>query len=78
ASLPMQRVTVPAPFDMPTIAVPDFRASRTFLITDFGASQGDRAATSAAIRRAIDAANAAGSGIVVVPAGIWPTGKIHL
>ncbi|WP_293876132.1 MULTISPECIES: glycoside hydrolase family 28 protein [unclassified Sphingomonas] len=78
ASLPMQRVTVPAPFDMPTIAVPDFRASRTFLITDFGASQGDRAATNAAIRRAIDAANAAGSGIVVVPAGIWPTGKIHL
>jgi polygalacturonase len=78
APLPTRQVTVPAPFDMPAIAVPDFRASRRFPITDFGASPGDKAATGAAIRRAIQAANAAGSGVVVVPAGIWPTGSIHL
>ncbi|RYF21958.1 MAG: glycoside hydrolase family 28 protein [Oxalobacteraceae bacterium] len=78
APLPLQTVTVRTPFDMPSIAVPDFRASRTFLITDFGAAQGDKAATTTAIMRAIQAANEAGSGIVVVPAGIWPTGKIHL
>ncbi|KQU46050.1 polygalacturonase [Sphingomonas sp. Leaf339] len=78
AALPTRTVTVPAPFDMPGITVPDFRMSRTFLITDFGASPVDKARTSTAIARAIDAANAAGSGIVVVPAGTWPTGKIHL
>ncbi|GAA0662825.1 polygalacturonase [Sphingomonas insulae] len=78
ATLPRRQVSVPAPFDMPTIAIPDFRGSRRFPITDFGATQGDRARTAAAIARAIDAANAAGSGIVVVPAGAWPTGKIHL
>ncbi|MHA6722445.1 glycoside hydrolase family 28 protein [Sphingomonas sp. RS2018] len=74
----MQHVTVRAPFDMPTIAVPDFRASRSFLITDYGAVPGDKARTGAAIARAIDAANAVGSGVVIVPAGVWPTGKIHL
>jgi len=74
----MQQITVRAPFDMPSIAVPDFRTSQLFPITDYGASQGDKARTSAAITRAIDAANAKGSGVVVVPAGIWPTGRIHL
>lgn len=74
----MQQVTVRAPFEMPTIAIPDFRTSRLFPITDHGASQGDKAQTSNAIARAIDAANAHGSGVVMVPAGIWSTGKIHL
>ena len=76
--LATRQVSVPAPFDMPSIAVPDFRASRTFPITDFGAVQGDKARTSAAIARAVAAANAAGSGIVLVPAGVWSTGKVHL
>ncbi|MBO9622933.1 MAG: glycoside hydrolase family 28 protein [Sphingomonas sp.] len=76
--LPRRSVGVAAPFDMPSVAVPDFSASRRFPITDFGADPGDQAKTGAAIARAIAAANAAGSGVVVVPAGVWPTGKVHL
>jgi polygalacturonase len=72
------RVRPAAPFDMPSIGVPDFSASRRFLITDFGAVQDDQQKTSDAIAKAIAAANAAGSGVVVVPAGVWLTGKIHL
>ncbi|MFT3997442.1 MAG: glycoside hydrolase family 28 protein [Asticcacaulis sp.] len=71
-------VSATAPFDMPSIAVPDFSDARRFPITDFGASQGDQAATSVAIARAVDAAHAAGQGIVVIPEGVWPTGKVHL
>ncbi|MCU6454112.1 glycoside hydrolase family 28 protein [Sphingomonas sp. A2-49] len=77
-AMPLRRIAVAAPFAMPEIGVPDFRASRRFLITDFGAAQDDKARTGAAIARAIAAANAAGSGIVIVPAGVWPTGSIHL
>lgn len=71
-------VRATAPFDMPSISVPDFSSAQRFLITDFGASQGDQAKTSAAIEKAIAAAHAAGGGVVVVPEGVWPTGKVHL
>lgn len=73
-----RHVRAAAPFDMPGIDVPDFSGRRPFPITDYGASPGDQAKTSAAIARAIDAANIAGGGIVIVPPGIWPTGKVHL
>lgn len=63
---------------MPAIAIPDFAASRRFLITEFGADQQDQARTSAAIAAAIGAASAWGSGVVVVPPGTWPTGPVHL
>ncbi|HVJ03964.1 MAG TPA: glycoside hydrolase family 28 protein, partial [Sphingomonas sp.] len=76
--LPRRALGIAAPFDMPGIAVPDFSASPRFPITDFGADPGDQAKTGAAIARAIAAASAAGSGVVVVPAGVWPTGKVHL
>lgn len=75
---PLRSVAVPAPFDMPAIAIPDFGASRRFPITDFGADQADQRRTSAAIAAAIDAAHASGSGVVVVPPGVWPTGPVHL
>ncbi|MDC7682126.1 glycoside hydrolase family 28 protein [Asticcacaulis sp. BYS171W] len=71
-------VSASAPFDMPSITVPDFGSAKRFLITDFGARQDDQAATSAAIAKAIDAAHTAGQGVVVVPEGTWPTGKVHL
>ncbi len=71
-------VRAAAPFDMPSINVPDFSRSRRFVITDFGASRDEQAKTSAAIAAAIDAAHAAGSGVVVVPEGVWPTAKVHL
>ncbi len=75
---PQRTVRANAPFDMPAIAVPDFSASPRFLITAFGAVQDDQTLTSRAIARAVQAASAAGSGVVVVPAGVWPTGPVHL
>lgn len=77
-SVPQRSVRVQAPFDMPAMAIPDFSASRRFPITDFGADQNDQGRTSAAIAAAIAAANAHGSGVVVVPPGTWPTGPVHL
>jgi polygalacturonase len=77
-ALPRTDLRVAAPFVMPAIAVPDFSACPRFAITAFGAAQGDQAATSAALARAIAAAHAAGGGVVVVPPGTWPTGPIHL
>lgn len=74
----IRQLRVAAPFDMPMIGVPDFTRSRIFPITDFGAAQDSQARTNAAIARAIAAAHAAGSGVVTVPPGVWPTGKIHL
>lgn len=73
-----QEVRVAAPFEMPAIRIPDFAGMPRFAITAFGADQADQRKTSAAIARAIDAAHAAGGGIVVVPEGVWPTAKIHL
>ncbi|WP_229483000.1 glycoside hydrolase family 28 protein [Massilia horti] len=73
-----KQVRVDAPFDMPSISLPDFAASPRFVITDFGAVPNDQQKTSAAIAHAIAAANAAGSGVVVVPEGEWLTGKVHL
>jgi len=75
---PQQRITVKAPFAMPVIAIPDFAASKRFPITEFGADPASQSATSTAITRAIAAAHASGSGVVVVPPGVWPTAKIHL
>ena len=67
--LPRKLVRPTAPFDMPSIGVPDFSGAKRFLITQFGADQGDQGKTSAAITAAITAANAAGAGVVVVPEG---------
>ncbi len=57
------------------IVAPTF-PDRDFPITDFGAKPGTDA--SEALRAAIDACNKAGGGRVVVPAGEWLTGAIHL
>jgi unsaturated rhamnogalacturonyl hydrolase len=57
------------------IKAPQFPA-RDFPITDFGAQPG--AVASAAIKAAIAACHAAGGGRVVVPAGEWTTGAVHL
>jgi unsaturated rhamnogalacturonyl hydrolase len=65
--------TVPA--ILARIRAPEFPA-RDFPITDFGAKPG--ADATAAIRDAIAACHAAGGGHVVIPAGEWLTGAIHL
>ena len=57
------------------IHAPKFPA-KDFIITEFGAKPG--VDNTAAIRSAIDACHAAGGGRVLVPAGDWLTGPIHL
>jgi polygalacturonase len=51
---------------------------RTFLITKFGAVAGGSNDCTRAIRNAIEASHEAGGGRVVVPAGEFLTGAIHL
>jgi polygalacturonase len=57
--------------------VPPKFAPRDFDITRYGAAAGS-GDNSAAIKRAIDACNAAGGGRVLVPTGRFVTGPIHL
>jgi unsaturated rhamnogalacturonyl hydrolase len=59
------------------IKAPVFPA-RQFPITDFGAAAGGNADCTEAIRKAIGACAQAGGGRVVVPAGEFLTGPIHL
>jgi len=72
-----ESIKVKAPFKMPTFTVPDFSNCKSFSIIDFGAIQGDKDKISKAIANAITAANKAGGGSVVVPAGEWLTGQVH-
>ncbi|PTX90646.1 glycoside hydrolase family 28 protein [Opitutus sp. ER46] len=59
------------------IKAPQF-PDRKFSITDFGAVADGKTDATAAIRQAIDACHQAGGGMVVVPAGEFFTGAIHL
>jgi polygalacturonase len=59
------------------IRPPKFPA-RDFKITDYGARAGTENDSTEAIRRAIEACSRAGGGRVVVPAGTFLTGAIHL
>jgi polygalacturonase len=65
-----------APFEMPVIREPVFPA-RDFLITSYGAKPDGRNC-GRAIAAAMAACEAAGGGRVVVPAGEWTTGAVHL
>ena len=62
---------------LPRIAPPTF-PDRTFDITTFGARDNGTADATEAIRRAVAACAAAGGGRVLVPAGRFLTGPIHL
>jgi hypothetical protein len=66
-----------APFPMPPLARPRF-PDRTFDIRNHGAVEGGAVKNTEAIRQAIGAATRAGGGVVVVPAGRWLSGPIHL
>ncbi len=52
--------------------------NRDFTITNYGATAGGAIDCTTAIRQAIDACASAGGGRVVVPAGVFLTGAIHL
>jgi polygalacturonase len=68
---------VDAPFKMPNIKIPDFSGLQDFVITEYGAEQGNKDKNAKAIERAIAAATVKG-GNVIIPAGEWKTKKIHL
>ncbi|HKC65707.1 MAG TPA: glycoside hydrolase family 28 protein [Pyrinomonadaceae bacterium] len=52
--------------------------ARDFKITDYGADASGKTDSTEAIRKAIEACHSAGGGRVVVPAGVFLTGAIHL
>lgn len=66
-----------APFPMPELKRPTF-PDRVVDIRDFGAVPGGEVKNTEAFARAIEAASEAGGGRVLVPAGTWLTGPIHL
>ncbi len=55
-----------------------FAAQSNFNVLDYGAKNDGSARSTAAIRRAIEAAHAAGGGTVYFPAGTYVTGSIQL
>ena len=74
---PDQILPIKAPFEMIQLKRPIF-PDRNFDIRNFGAKEGGVVKNTEAIRKAIDAASDAGGGKVIVPAGQWLTGAIHL
>lgn len=72
-----ETIEVEAPFEMEAIQVPIF-PQQDFCITEYGAVASDTAVCTEAIAKAIAACNEAGGGRVVIPAGEWMTGPIHL
>lgn len=75
ANLPDAIAPVNAPFPMPDFKKPVFPA-RTLTITAKGARPGTMATK--AIQAAIDEVSSKKGGTVVVPKGIWKTGRINL
>lgn len=66
-----------APFKMPQLQRPDF-PDRQVNILDYGAVPGGETKNTAAIASAITALDKLGGGRVLVPAGVWLTGPVHL
>ena len=66
-----------APFPMPQPVRPVF-PNKAFNLRDFGAIEGGAEKNTEAFAKAIEACSKAGGGQVVVPAGKWLTGPIHL
>jgi len=66
-----------APFEMPRLERPVF-PDRQADIRDYGAVAGGEVKNTAAIAQAIAALDKLGGGRVLVPAGVWLTGPVHL
>lgn len=74
---PKEIVPIKAPFGSYLFVRPVF-PDRHYDIRSYGAVEGGKVNNTQAIRKTIEAASAAGGGRVVIPAGIWLTGAIHL
>ena len=74
-AMPDQIAPITAPFDMPQLEKPKFPAY-SLNITSMGAKS-EKSVTKN-IQNAIDKVCKRGGGMVVVPAGIWNTGRINL
>lgn len=74
---PAEIEKISAPFKMPQLERPKFQ-NRTFNIREYGAKGDGKTKNSEAFKKAIEACFAAGGGKVLVPAGKWLTGAIHL
>ena len=70
----INRLTKAACFDMPKVKVPSF-PNRTFNIMNYGADPTGVALATEAIQTAIDKCTEAGGGTVIIPEGIYLTGK---
>src|SRR5689334_6952320 len=77
AALSKPQPDLPAPFRMPKIRRPAF-PDRVVDIRAYGAIGDDRTDCTAAIASAIAACAKAGGRRVLIPAGKWLTGPIHL
>lgn len=73
----MNTTSLDTPFGAIRVTAPSFEGLRLFNIIDFGADPASQHKTSAAINAAIAAAAESG-GVVLVPPGVWYSGKIHL
>ncbi|MCC6124089.1 MAG: glycoside hydrolase family 28 protein [Pirellulales bacterium] len=74
---PAEIEKIEAPFEMPQLSRPSF-PDRSFDIREFGAKGDGKTKNTEAIKKAIAACSAAGGGKVLIPAGKWLTGPIHL
>jgi polygalacturonase len=70
-------IAVEAPFKMPELQVNVF-PNRLYNIQQYGAVEGGNTINTALIDSLIKLCHQAGGGTVLVPAGKWLTGKIHL
>ncbi len=73
--MPESIMPIVAPFDMPQLQRPVF-PNKSWDIRKYGARQGKL--STKVIQRCIDKASAQGGGRVLIPQGIWSTGRITL
>ncbi|MBS3771971.1 MAG: glycoside hydrolase family 28 protein [Bacteroidales bacterium] len=76
-AVPRKIASIDAPFDMPRLKRPKF-PDQTFNIRDYGAKAKKGFINTEAIAKTIKACSEAGGGTVLIPAGEWLTGPIHL
>jgi polygalacturonase len=62
----------------PAIVVPSVQEQSSFNVRTYGATGDGRTIDTAAINKAIDAANSNGGGTVYFPAGVYASYSIHL